>query len=79
VLFSEEQNFNKRQEMTKAHKSEDMYMHAYETVCDRCSLLEVLPLTLDLCDSETCLCFQKDPPPSFLSLAWWGEGVLQGK
>lgn len=60
-------------------------MHVYETMCDemynkdRCSPLEVLPLTLNPFESETCLCFQKGPPPLLLSLAWWGEGGLQGK
>lgn len=46
---------------------------------DRCSLLEVRPLTLDPCESETCLCFQKGPPPLLLSVVWWEEGGLQGK
>lgn len=39
---------------------------------DRCSLLEVLSLNLDLCESVTCLCFQQGPPPLLLSLAYSG-------
>lgn len=55
-------------------------MCMYETTCDdmydrnSCSLLEV---TLDPCESETCLCFQKGPPPLLLSVAGWREGGLQ--
>lgn len=62
-----------------------MFVHAYVTMCDgmykkdRCSLLEVLPLTLDPCESETCLCFRTGPPLRLLSVAWWEEGGLQGK
>lgn len=46
---------------------------------DRCSLLEVLPLTLDPCESETCLCFQNGPPPSLLSLVWRGKEGRRGR
>ena len=62
-------------------------MCMYEIACNelqaysgnRCSLLEVVPLTLDPCESQTCLCFQKEPPLLLLSVAWleggggWGD------
>lgn len=58
-------------------------MCMYETACtelqaysgNRCSLLEIVPLTLDPCESQTCLCFQKEPPLLLLSVAWLGGGT----
>lgn len=62
--------------MTKAFISQKTCMCMYvrlsvmrcKNTKNRCSLLEVLSLTLDPCESETCLCFQQGPPPLLLSL-----------
>ena len=69
--------------MTKAFVSQKktcmcMYVRLSVIRCknnkNRCSLLEVLPLTPDPCESETCLCFQQGPPPLLLSHTSRGGG-----